>query len=150
MSPPASPTLSFRFRSARSPRVTAADLVIDELARDGERRSNASARDVFMRLPRVTRLLALAHRFAQLIERGDARSMADLARAGRVSRARVTQIMNLMFLSPDIQAAVLSLEPVRASRDPVILREICHVAGALDWTEQRRRWSCVALRRQLA
>ena len=35
--------------------------------------------------------------------------MAELARLGRVSRARITQIMDLLMLAPEIQEEVLHL-----------------------------------------
>src|ERR1017187_2862441 len=47
------------------------------------------------RLPRITRLLALAVRFDGLLQEGPVRDYADLARLGGVSRARITQIMSL-------------------------------------------------------
>ncbi|HBN76407.1 MAG TPA: hypothetical protein DD473_11435, partial [Planctomycetaceae bacterium] len=50
------------------------------------------------RLPRVTKLMALAIRFDQLIRDGDVNDYAELARLGHVSRARMTQIMNLLNL----------------------------------------------------
>lgn len=59
------------------------------------------------RVPRVARLLALAHRFEKLVQTGVAADYADLARLGRVTRARVTQIMNLLGLAPDIQEQIL-------------------------------------------
>jgi hypothetical protein len=37
-----------------------------------------------------------------MIERGEVRDYADLARLGYVTRARLTQIMNLLLLAPDI------------------------------------------------
>lgn len=47
-----------------------------------------------------------------------ARDHADLPRLGHVTRARVTQIMNLLNLAPDIQGAILFLLPVKFGRDP--------------------------------
>ena len=44
------------------------------------------------KVPRVARLLALAHKFQGMLDRGEVESMAELARLGRVSRARMTQI----------------------------------------------------------
>ena len=49
-------------------------------------------------------MLALAHRFDRLLQDGVVADQADLARLGHVSRARVTQIMNLLQLAPDIQS----------------------------------------------
>ena len=59
------------------------------------------------RVPRVARLLALAHHWNGLIRDGTVRDRAELARLVGVSRARVTQVMRLLDLAPDIQEAVL-------------------------------------------
>jgi len=61
-------------------------------------------------IPRVSRLMALAIRFDGLIRAGKVRDYAELARVGRVTRARLTQIMNLLNLAPDIQEEILSSE----------------------------------------
>jgi len=47
-------------------------------------------------LPRVTKLMALAIRFDGLIRDGEVADYAEIARLGHVTRARVTQIMNLL------------------------------------------------------
>jgi hypothetical protein len=52
------------------------------------------------RVPRIARLMALALRFDELIRTGEVADYAELARLGRVSRARVTQVMNLLVLAP--------------------------------------------------
>ena len=70
-------------------------------------------------MPRISRLMALAIRFEELLENGTAADYADLARMGKVSRARMTQIMNLLNLAPDIQESLLFLPPVRSSRDAI-------------------------------
>src|SRR5688572_20591476 len=61
------------------------------------------------RIPRIARLMALAIKFDALISQGAVRDYADLARLGHVSRARITQIMNLLNLAPDIQSDLLYL-----------------------------------------
>ena len=55
------------------------------------------------RVPRITRLMALAIRFEQLVRGGVVADYAELARLGHVTRARMTQITNLLHLAPDIQ-----------------------------------------------
>jgi hypothetical protein len=52
-------------------------------------------------------LLTLAQRFDELVPTGVAADYGNLARLGHVTRARVTQIMNLLGLSPDIQEQIL-------------------------------------------
>lgn len=91
-------------------------------------------------LPRVTRLMALAIRFDQLIRSGEVRDLADIARLGHVTRARVTQIMNLRHLAPDLQEALLNLPRVEEGRDPITERDIRPIAAMIDWRKQRRAW----------
>ena len=93
------------------------------------------------RVPRVARLMALAIRLESMIAEGAVGDQAELARAGRVSRARVTQIMNLLALAPDIQEAVLSMPRVTSGRDPVSERDLRPIVAQLDWSAQRRMWA---------
>ncbi len=91
-------------------------------------------------LPRVTRLMALAIRFEQLVRDGEVRDLADIARLGHVTRARVTQVMNLLHLAPDIQEAILFLPRVEQGRDPITERDLRPVAALADWRKQRSAW----------
>jgi hypothetical protein len=61
-------------------------------------------------IPRISRLMALAIHFDGLIRDGVVKNYADLARLGGVSRARITQIMNLLNLPPWKQEELLFLE----------------------------------------
>ncbi len=65
-------------------------------------------------------------------------------RLGHVSRARVTQIMNLNLLAPDLQEDILFLPRVESGRDPVREHAIRHIAATVDWGKQRRRWGCMS------
>ena len=60
-------------------------------------------------VPRIARLMVLAIRFDGLLRAEKFRDYAELARLGRVTRARMTQIMKLLDLSPDIQEQILFL-----------------------------------------
>lgn len=62
-------------------------------------------------LPRVTQVLALAIHFQDMIQRGGARSYADLARLGCITRERISQVMELIWLAPDIQQEILEFPP---------------------------------------
>jgi len=92
------------------------------------------------RVPRIARLMALAIRFQQLIDDGVVENQSEIARRSHVTRARVTQIMNLLHLAPDIQEAVLNLPPTRSGRDPIREVHVKPIAAVVDWDEQRRRW----------
>src|SRR5262245_23364564 len=95
------------------------------------------------RIPRVARLMALAIRFDQLIREGVVADQAELAGVGHVTRARLTQIMNLMLLAPDIQETLLFLEAATRGRQRISERDIRSIAAALDWREQRRQFQAL-------
>ena len=71
-------------------------------------------------------------------------SVSYLARVSaqliHVTRARVTQIMNLLLLAPDIQEAILFLPRTERGRDPIRERQIRPIAAELDWQRQRECW----------
>jgi hypothetical protein len=92
------------------------------------------------RVPRVARLMALALRFEGLLRSGMVASYAELARLGHVSRPRVSQVMNLLHLAPDLQEAILFLPRTRRGRDPLHLAELQPIARTADWRRQRRLW----------
>lgn len=92
-------------------------------------------------MPRVSRLMALAIKFDRLIAEGAIRDQAQLAELGHVSRARVTQIMNLLYLAPDIQDAILHLPRVRSGRDPITERDLRPICAESSWMTQRSLWS---------
>jgi hypothetical protein len=76
------------------------------------------------RIPRVARLMALAIKFEGMIREGVVKDYAELARLGRVSRARISQIMSLLNLAPDVQEAVLFLPRVVKGREPVKMGQL--------------------------
>src|SRR5262249_34240853 len=92
------------------------------------------------RVPRVARLMALALRLDELVRTGQVASYSDLATLGHVSRARISQIVNLIHLAPDLQEALLFLPPTQRGRDAIILADGEPIAAALDWRKQRRLW----------
>jgi hypothetical protein len=85
--------------------------------------------------------MALALRFEELVRSGAIRDYAELARFGQVSRARLTQVMNLLHLAPDLQEKILFLPRVQSGRDRIHLDELQALTALLDWQEQRRRWN---------
>jgi hypothetical protein len=92
------------------------------------------------RVPRISRLMALAVRFDRLIREGAVRDYADLGRLGHVTRARATQIMNLLNLAPDIQEEILFLPRTQSGRDPVSERQVRPIAAVPDWRKQHQLW----------
>jgi hypothetical protein len=103
--------------------------------RDGEPEVKLSGRVL-----RVTRLMALAIRFDQLIRDGSVADQAELARLGHVTRARLTQIMNLLCLAPDIQEDILLLSAPNRGRDAITERQLRPIAAMANWSRQRQLW----------
>lgn len=61
----------------------------------------------------------------------------ELARLGHVSAPRLTQILNLLYLAPDLQEWLLWLEPIRKGRDCVNEHTLRRITGVYDWQLQR-------------
>jgi hypothetical protein len=93
------------------------------------------------RVPRVAKLLALAHRFEGLVRNGEVTDYAALARLGRVSRARISQIMSLLSLAPDLQEQILFLPRTERGRDSIQMRHLLPIAQVADWKIQRQLWA---------
>ena len=92
-------------------------------------------------IPRISRLMALAIRFEGLIKSGEVQYYADLARLGFVSRARITQIMNLLNLAPDIQEEILFLPHIIKGKEPITDRDVRKVVNVTNWSLQREMWA---------
>ena len=89
------------------------------------------------RIPRVAKLMALAIRCDQLLKSGAVPDASALARLARVSQPRMTQILNLTLLAPDIQERLLWLDPVEEGKPEMnekMLRRVCSEVG---WGRQR-------------
>jgi hypothetical protein len=91
----------------------------------------------------VAKLLALAQRFEGLVRCGEVADYATLARLGRVSRARISQIMSLLSLAPDVQEQILFLPRTERGRDPIQMRHLLPLAQVPDWKIQRQLWAAL-------
>ncbi len=92
------------------------------------------------RLPRITQVLALALHFQEMLDRGEISRHADLARLGCLSRERISQMMVLNWLAPDIQEAILRLPQVPSGRFHISESTLRTVARLPFWADQRARW----------
>jgi hypothetical protein len=91
-------------------------------------------------VPRIARLMALAIRFEGLLRNDTIRDYAELASLGRVTRARITQIMKLLLLAPDIQEQILFLPHTSGLNE----RNLRSMVGRIDWNEQRRMFQKIS------
>ena len=103
------------------------------LSTDNGRSDSEPARSA---IPRIARLMALAIRFDGFLRAEEFRDYAEIARLGRVTRARMTQIMKLLNLDPDIQEQILFLPTLRGLNE----RNLRPIVSRIDWNEQRRKF----------
>ena len=98
------------------------------------------------RVPRISRLMALAIKFERLICEGEIRNYRALAEAGQISRARLTQIMRLTELAPSIQEELLFLPKTLAGPDRVTEKALRKVARSIDWDQQKQLFEALKRR----
>ena len=92
------------------------------------------------RIPRISKLMALALHFEQLIRTGRCADMTEIAELAMVTQPRITQVMNLLHLAPDIQEELLFLPRVLAGRDPIHEKQLRRICAMADWQKQRLLW----------
>lgn len=95
------------------------------------------------RFPRITQVVALALHFQEMIDSREIRGHADLAWLGCVSRERISQIMMLTWLAPDIQEEIVRLPQSPGGRFHVAEAMLRPIARLPLWDDQRERWRCV-------
>ena len=93
------------------------------------------------RIPRVSKLMALAIRFDGLLRSGIVSDQSELARLAQVTQPRMTQIMNLMHLAPDIQEQMLFLPLVTSGRDRLHEKKLRRIVAENNWKIQRQYFS---------
>jgi hypothetical protein len=102
------------------------------------------------RLPRVTQILALAIHFDDMIQQGEAKDYADVARLAGLCRERISQVMRLTYLAADIQVELLYLPPTATGRYPISETNMRRIANLLSWADQREQWEQLQTRYRLA
>ncbi len=90
---------------------------------------------------RVARMLALAHHIEAGLAAGRWPSASHAAGILGLSRNRLSQVIALINLAPDLQQQLLALEAVDG-REPTTERWLFEsVVTLLEWSDQRRAWT---------
>ncbi len=84
-------------------------------------------------------LLALAYHWERLVREGVVRDYADIARLTGLTRARVTQIMNLTLLAPEIQEYLLFSNISCQLSGSHCERGVRNVSKVPEWRFQQHR-----------
>ena len=92
------------------------------------------------RTPRVVELLRKAIEWQALLESGEAANQAEIAGREGITHARVTQVMGMLRLAPEIQAHVLSM-PNMVRRPAITERALRPIAQIEERKEQLAAFS---------
>jgi site-specific DNA recombinase len=90
------------------------------------------------RIPRISKLMALAIKMESLVREGKVSDYTSIAAVGHLSKPRLTQIMNLTNLAPEIQEELLFLPKTMLGADPITERQMRPIVEAVDWSRQRK------------
>lgn len=92
------------------------------------------------RIPRISRLMAVAIRLERMLLTGEVSDVMELARLGHVTQPRMSQILNLALLAPDIQEELLFLPRVTAGKPTIHEKMMRPITTEVDWDRQREMW----------
>ena len=101
------------------------------------------------RVPRISRLMRCAVLINQKIRDGEYENQAEFARKHFVSPNRITQILNLLLLAPDIAEEIMFLPLVHRGPDPIKERMIRPLTHERLWSKQRQMWSDLKNRKSI-
>lgn len=93
------------------------------------------------KIPRISRLMALAIHCDELLRSGQITNQSELAYYARITRARLTQILTLLNLAPKIQEEILFLPRTTAGREEIQEKAVRRIAMELDWERQWKMWA---------
>ncbi|MBC2593531.1 hypothetical protein H5P28_04575 [Ruficoccus amylovorans] len=89
---------------------------------------------------RLSRLMALAIRFEDMLREEDVVGYSELSARYGVDRGRISRIMNLRLLATDLQEKLLSLED---GETELSLKRLLPVCKLPMWSEQRVAFAVV-------
>lgn len=92
-------------------------------------------------VPRISRLMALAIRLERMLRTGEVADITDLARLAHVTQPRMSQILSLTLLAPDIQEELLFLPRTTSGKAAIHEKMLRPIAAEVDWGTQREMWS---------
>lgn len=99
---------------------------------------------------RIANLVAMAHHVDHLVRSGLVANYADAGRLEGLSRARVSQVTNLLLLAPGIQEYLLFLTRPATGRELIGERDMRAICLEPDWSRQEVMFDALLQRKGLA
>ncbi|MBL7046504.1 MAG: hypothetical protein ISR95_02550 [Candidatus Marinimicrobia bacterium] len=90
------------------------------------------------KVPTVSRMMALACFYEQLIKDGKIKSVSDIGRLEGVTQQRVSQVMSLLWLSPKLQERLLFLPKQTAPNQFITAEKAIQIAKEMDFERQEK------------
>ena len=130
----------------KNPGTTVVEGALHRIRRGRKKRFASAPTPAPGRRPsRIAVTLAFAHQIALAIARGEMKDQAEAARKYGLTRARFSQILDLIRLAPDLQEEILFLEAVGVHQ-PLGDRALRPVLRHQLWADQRVTYRQVNLR----
>jgi hypothetical protein len=91
------------------------------------------------REPLLRQNLVLAYQIQELFEKEKAKNLRQVGQWLHMTHARISQIMNLLFLAPDIQEEILFSDEGKVLR--LTEHKIRKIPMEVNWAKQREMWN---------
>ncbi len=88
--------------------------------------------------PLLRQHIVLAYQIQELFEKEKAKNLRQVGQWLHMTQARISQIMNLFFLSPDIQEEILFSDREKISQ--ITEHKIRKIPMEINWDKQREMW----------
>ena len=98
-------------------------------------------------VPRVKRLLALAYHYDKILAENPNISQNKLASLLPITRARLTQILNLNFLSNHIKSEIMDMPNTFKGKDRISTKIVVKISQELEWDVQNEKWERMKIKK---
>ena len=98
-------------------------------------------------VPRVKRLLALAYHYDKILTTNPNVSQIKLASLLPITRVRLTQILNLNFLSNHIKHEIMNMPNTFHGKDRISTKIVIKISQELDWNVQNEMWDKLKIKK---
>lgn len=88
------------------------------------------------RVPVISRMMALAHFYDHLLQNRILESVSDIGRLEGVTQQRISQIMSLLLLAPEIQEFLLTLPTQEHGKKSLPTERMIQIAKEMDFEKQ--------------